>query len=234
MSKVAIVTGSSKGIGLAIAKMLVVRGWEVVGISKSNKKEKLSFKTLEFDLSRVEKLKELVNKLPPKVYLLVNNAGTAYRKGIKDLEIDDFENIFNLNLKTPIMLTKLLLPGMSSGSVVINISSDVSCMGLPGYTVYAASKASINRFTTTLAKEKKDVKVIGILPSMVDTPLLRSGRGVNFDYSKVLKSEDIAKIVGRVLDGEFKSGDLIVATNNHMLKWWKDRDKHQVFNVDNQ
>ncbi len=233
-NKVAVVTGASKGIGLAIAKDLLKNGWVVYGISRTKPKEKLDINFVKFDLYKLDKIKSLIKKLPRKISLLVNNAGFAYRTKIKNIEIEDFHKLLDLNFIAPVLLTKHLLPRIPKGGIVVNISSDVSCMGLSGYTIYSASKSGINRLSTTLAQERKDLISIGILPSMVDTPLLRSGRGSGFNYETVLKAQDISNIVLEIIEGKYKSGSLIVATNNKMLKWWKDRDKYLVLNVDKQ
>lgn len=232
MKKVAVVTGSSRGIGLDIAKTLVSAGWEVCGISRTRPVEKVAFKTILFDLYKIDQISKLVGKLPGKVDLLVNNAGAAYRKGIEDINLDDFVNIIDLNFKTPVLLTKHLLSRFSKGALVINISSDASCMNLPGYILYSASKAGINRFTSTLAEERKDIRSFAILPSLVDTPLVRKSRGDDPEIERFLKPKNISDVILEMVNGKYKSGDLVVVTNDYLIKWWKGRDKYKVVNVD--
>lgn len=98
--------------------------------------------------------------------------------------------------------------------------------------MYAATKAGIDRFTTTLAKERKDLKILDILPSATDTPANRSILGDAEDYSKFLTPDQISGVVMRSVNGEFNSGDLIVVNNTNFGEMWKGRDEYQVINID--
>lgn len=232
MSKLAVVTGATKGIGLAISQALKNKGWEVVGVARNKPEKDLGFEVIPFDLSQTEKLEELVKQLPEKIDLLINNAGISYKKSIEDLTFQDFDDFINVNLKSPVFLTKLFIPRLQKNGIIVNITSDLSCMNEPFYSAYSASKSGVNRFTTALASEKKDLNVFAVLPGMTDTQLLRSIHKDNWDYNTCLKPEDIAEAVIRAADGEFASGSLIVVTNNEMEEWWNERDKYTVINVD--
>lgn len=235
MSKIAVVTGTSKGIGNAIAKNLLNEGWEVYGVSRSEAQGLVNnpqFHQINFDLTEIQKISQLVEKLPLKIDLLINDAGLWELVLLKNVTLEHLDRTINLNLKAPIYLTSLLLPKLPSGSQVINISSIMSRFTEPEYGAYAATKAGVDRFTTTLAKERKDLRVIGILPSATDTPANRNILGDNEDYSKYLKAEEIASVVLRIVNGEFKSGDLIVVNNTEFASMWENRDKYRVINVD--
>lgn len=78
--KMAVVTGASRGIGLNIANDLVDEGWEVFNISRSRPKIKVGFKTILFDLGKLEEIEKLGKKLPGEVDLLVNNAGVSLKR----------------------------------------------------------------------------------------------------------------------------------------------------------
>jgi NAD(P)-dependent dehydrogenase (short-subunit alcohol dehydrogenase family) len=236
MPKIAVITGTSKGIGNAIAKKLLNSGWEVYGISRSNAEDLTSnhqYHQIFFDLTDTAKIKQLVGMLPRKIDILINDAGLWELVMLKDITLKHLERTINLNLKAPIYLTSLLLPRMYAGSMIINISSIMSQYTEPEYGVYTATKAGIDRFTTTLAKERKDLKVIGILPSATDTSANRNILGESEDYSKYLKPDDIAGIVVRAVNGEFESGDLIVINNTEFRGMWENRDKYKVINIDN-
>lgn len=150
---------------------------------------------------------------------------------IAELSYADFQNTINLNLGAPIFLTKMILPKMTKNGIVINISSISSVMAYRQFYVYGASKAGIDRFTTTLAKECTNLKIIGILPGPVDTLMLRKANN-RIDQSVVMQTNDISDVVLRAAKGEFNSGDLIAVLNNQTLEWWKNRDKYIVVNVD--
>ncbi|MFH1961237.1 MAG: SDR family oxidoreductase [Patescibacteria group bacterium] len=234
--KVAVVTGTSKGIGNAICKSLLGEGWVVYGISRSKCKDFLNndnFHQLTFDLQDTNRLVEPVTKIPEKIDLIINNAGMWELALIKDVTAEHFDEIINLNLKAPVLLTSLLLSRLRSGSCVINISSIMGVYTEPEYGVYATTKAGLDRFTTTLAKERKDLRVIGVLPSATDTSANRDILGDQEDYSKYLIPDEVAQVVLRVVNGEFKSGDLIVVNNREFWKMWEERDTYKIIDVDN-
>lgn len=235
MDKVAVVTGSTKGIGEAVTKRLLRAGWQVFGVARTEN-EKLAalphYHHLKFDLSQPVNLPDLVGVLPEKVDLLINNAGTWEVKDLDKVDLIHLEETFNLNLFTPVLLTKLLLPRFSKGPVVINVSSIMSRLTDKGFSVYCASKSSLDRFTTTLAKEQPDLKVVGILPSMTDTPQSREKALPGDDPKMMLTADEVAAVIIQAVRGKFSSGDLIVVVNNKMTDWWEGRDKYQVVNVD--
>ncbi len=235
MSKIAVVTGASKGIGNAITKKLLKKGWDVYGISRteaSDLTEDAHYRQILFDLANIEDLKQLADKLPSIIDLLINDAGIWELVLIKDVTLPHLDKIINLNLKSPILLTSLLLPRLPSGSQIINISSIMGRYTEPEYGVYASTKAGIDRFTTTLAKERKDLRVIAILPSATDTAANRNVLGENEDYSKYLTPNEVAAIVLRAVNGEFESGDLIVVNNTEFWSMWENRDKYKAINID--
>lgn len=235
MSKTAVVTGSSKGIGNAITKRLLRDKWTVYGISRTQANNLIddpNYHQIIFDLTDINNLNKIIDKLPNKIDLLINDAGIWELVLIKDVTPAHLDKIINLNLKAPVMLTVLLLPRIQSGSQIINISSIMSRFTDPEYGVYAATKAGVDRFTTTLAKERKDLRVIGILPAATDTSANRNVLGEDEDYSKYLTPDEVAGVVQRVVNGEYESGDLIVVNNTEFWGMWENRDKYKTINVD--
>lgn len=230
--KVAVVTGASRGIGFTIANDLVEAGWDVYGISRNRPDEKYYFKYIKFDLYLLAKLRSLVNKLPKKIDLLINNAGVSYKKPVSDLEMNDFNKIMNINFYAPVLLTKYVLPKMRKGGMIINVSSIISRIGYANFSVYAASKAGMDRFTTSLAAERSDLKIVAILPAAVDTPQLHGIHKKEFEYDKVLKPEEVSNVIIQAVKGRFESGELVVVTNDWMEGWWEDRDKYIIVNID--
>lgn len=235
MDKVAVVTGSTKGIGKALTDSLLKDGWEIYGIARSELEEfasKPRYHHLKFDLSQPVNLPDLVEMLPPKIDLLVNNAGTWEVKEVADVSLMHLEDTFNLNLFTPILLTKLLLSRFSDVGMIINISTIMSMLIDKGFSLYCASKAGLDRFTTTLAKERPNLKVIGVLPSATDTPQGQEKALPGDDPKTMLTSEEVAAVVMQAVTGKFASGELVVVVNNEMASWWEGRDKYKLVNVD--
>ena len=175
MNKVAVVTGSSKGIGYAVSQKLLNEGYTVYGISRSGTGPKSSsFISIKIDLTSFEQLDSLVSKLPNKIEILINDAGLWFEKYVVDIGFEDIDKALRRNLYAPVLLTSKLLSKINSGGTIINISSVMAVVTDSGYSLYCASKAGLDRFTSSLAKERPDLNVIGVLPSGTDTPGMRT------------------------------------------------------------
>lgn len=172
MSHVAVVTGASRGIGEAISQKLLNLGYKVYGISRTPPKiSDNKFVWIKADLTRNTDIRLISEQLnEARIHVLVNVAGTAIKEDYLHFNYREFEKIFGINFVAPIRLTLCLFSRLSSG-VVINISSlaDRFPDGL-----YGSSKAALNNYTETIALEPDSPKIISLLPSYVDTPLLRS------------------------------------------------------------
>ncbi len=180
--KRALVTGGSRGIGKAIAKMLVEEGAEVI-ISGSNPE---TLKTTcddigakDFiaadlgDMAAVDSLAEQAGD----INILVNNAGIT-RDGLFARQSDDqWNEVLRVNVDASVRLTRQLLPAMVKNrwGRIINISSIVAHMGNIGQTNYITSKAAITGFTKGLSKEvaRKGVTVNCVAPGFIETAMTK-------------------------------------------------------------
>src|SRR3989338_3497356 len=230
MVKVAVVTGASKGIGRAVTENLLKKGWDVYGVSR-NATEALpqtdNYHHMLFDLSRPVNLPDLVDLLPQRIDLLVNNVGVWEVRAVAEVDLVHLEETFNLNLFSPMVLTKLLLSRFFEKGIVINVSSIMSMLIDSGFSAYCASKAGLDRFTTTLAKEHTNIRAVGILPASTDTPQGEEKALPTDDPKTMLTSEEVAGVVMQAVVGKFKSGSLVVVVNNEMESWWRGRDKYR-------
>lgn len=232
--KNAVITGSSSGIGFSISKLLLENGWKVIGISRNIPVELAShplYSHIEADLSKPEIINEIVCEIPTSIDLLVNNAGRWDLIKISDESIAHINEIIDLNLKAPIILTTLILNRIKDGGTIINISSILSQVSQEEYGVYSSSKAGLDRFTVTLAKERKDLKVIGILPSATETEGSHRVYGENEDYDKYISPKKVANIMYDVVNGKYESGDLLVINNKNFSYLWQERDKYILVEV---
>lgn len=200
MEKVAVVSGASYGIGEAVSKHLLSRGFKVYGISRSEGKIKdAKFVWIKADLTSQTDINSIAQKINEKsVTLLVNNAGTAIPENVLNFDEKIYEVIFGLNFVAPIKLAQVLNK-IISGGMIVNISSiaDRYPEGL-----YSASKAALNIYFESIAAENKNIKVVNVLPSYVDTPLLR---GLHKDdpesfWQGVNDPAQTTEIVGFLLD----------------------------------
>ena len=170
--KIAVVSGASHGLGKKISEKLLEKNFKVYGISRTDPKFSNSqFSWIKLDLTDSAEIAAIPEKIiEEKIDLLVNNAGTALLRKTLDYTDDDFEKTFGLNFKSPIKLTTVLFQKLKGG-LIINISSISDRYPDPDYGLYGSSKAALNLFFETMATENREVKIINLLPSYIDTPL---------------------------------------------------------------
>jgi 3-oxoacyl-[acyl-carrier protein] reductase len=199
--KVAVVTGASKGIGAAIARALGAEGAAVVVNYASDKagaeRAVADIKTsggkaiaVQANVAKsadVKKLLDETKKAFGKLDVLVNNAGVYKFFPLEELTEDEFQRQFSTNVYGLLETTKQALPlfGNDGGSV-INISSVVSTIAMPGASVYAATKASVDVITSVLSKElgPRKIRVNAINPGGVETEGLTAAGVLGSDFEK--------------------------------------------------
>ena len=187
-----IVTGASRGLGLAIAERLASDGRRVVAVARRSS-EALEIATQSvaahsggalvfraFDLGEVSAIPDFVRALRAEfgpIHGLVNNAGLGTEGLLGIMRDADIEALIRLNTLSPILMTKYVVRGMMAEGRgrVINISSIIASTGFNALSVYAATKASLVGFTKSLAREvgRVGVTVNAIAPGFVDTELTR-------------------------------------------------------------
>jgi 3-oxoacyl-[acyl-carrier protein] reductase len=191
-----VVTGGTRGIGLAIARQLGLSGFQVVAVSRSSNPEfaaamqevedsgagRLRF--VSSDLAKIEELPNLAHNIRVEfgpIYGLVNNAGTSVEGLLATMHTLQIEQLLRMNTLSPIILTKYIVRSMMSDGRgrIVNISSIIASTGFSALSVYAASKASMIGFTKSLAREvgKLGITVNAVAPGFVDTQLTASLKG---------------------------------------------------------
>lgn len=166
MIKNSIVTGSSRGIGLELVKILASRGHKVLALSRNSKPVnslKLDGVTaFDFDLCEEDDLKELdsfIKEQWGRVDILINNAGALINKPFSDLSRSEFKKVFDVNVIGLASLTQLVVPYMPKQGHVVSISSMGGVQGsmkFPGLAAYSSSKAAVITLTELLAEEYKE------------------------------------------------------------------------------
>ncbi len=185
-----IVTGGSRGLGLAMARGLAAAGYRVIAVARNPSAEledasrgalESGRGAIEFracDLSNLEQLGEFVRALRGDFgapYGLVNNAGIGTAGVLGTMRDKDIERLVRLNTLSPIVLTKYAVRAMMSerSGRIINIASIVASTGYSGLSVYSATKASLIGFTRSLAREvgQLGITVNAIAPGFIDTAM---------------------------------------------------------------
>ena len=188
-----LVTGGSRGIGLAIAQRLAGSGYHVIAVARREGDElrdaigvagkeghgRIHFRA--FDLSEVDAIPAFVKSLRDEfgaIYGLVNNAGLGTEGLLATMHNSEIEALMRLNVLSPIILTKYVVRHMMADGAgrIINMSSIIASTGYNGLSVYAATKAAATGFTRSLAREvgKLGITVNAIAPGFVDTELTQS------------------------------------------------------------
>lgn len=189
MSKVALITGATRGIGKAIALELAEQGYNIainyrtVNDELSNLKKEIESKGVQCalvygDVSKFEDceniVKNVIDKLE-KIDVLVNNAGITKDGLILRMKKEDFEQVIDINLTGTFNMTRNVIPYMMKqrSGRIINMASVVGITGNAGQTNYAASKAGIIGFTKSLAKEvaSRNILVNAIAPGFIETDM---------------------------------------------------------------
>ena len=188
-----IVTGASKGLGRAICDRLISKGISVFGIARDV--ESISFPSMTCDVSSYENVKAVSQRLRKegvKVEGLINAAGIASMNLAVTTPPRVSQNIIQTNLLGTIYCCQLIAPFMlrnKEGSI-INFSTIAVALGLKGESIYAASKAGVEGFTRSFAREMADfnVNVNCIAPGPIDTDLLK---GVSATQIQKIVSQQI-------------------------------------------
>src|ERR1700758_5603732 len=185
-----LVTGGSRGIGLAIARKLASAGFNVIAVARRESDELRAAITeakqgnLHFrccDLSAIDAIPAFVKALRDEfgaIYGLVNNAGIGTEGLLATMHNSEIEALVRLNVLSPVILTKYIVRHMMADGEgrIVNISSIIASTGFNGLSVYGATKAAATGFTRSLAREvgKLGITVNAIAPGFIDTELTQS------------------------------------------------------------
>ncbi|MGL1559772.1 3-oxoacyl-ACP reductase FabG [Vibrio parahaemolyticus] len=186
--KIALVTGASRGIGRAIAELLVERGATVIGTATSESgaaaiSEYLgeNGKGLALNVTDVESIEATLKTINDEfgaIDILVNNAGITRDNLLMRMKDDEWNDIINTNLTPIYRMSKAVLRGMMKKRAgrIINVGSVVGTMGNAGQTNYAAAKAGVIGFTKSLAREvaSRGVTVNTVAPGFIETDMTKA------------------------------------------------------------
>ena len=179
--KVAVITGASEGLGAALARELGRHGWSMVLDARDAARLEESVQGLDGahpipgDVTDEEHRAALVARAAELggASLLVNNAstlGASPQPTVADLAPEVLEAVFRTNLHAPVELVRELLPQLrATGGTVLNISSDASVEGYPGWGAYGASKAALDQVSRVLAAEEPGLRVYAVDPGDMRT-----------------------------------------------------------------
>lgn len=220
-----LITGGTRGLGLAIAKRLASSGYQVVVVGRKCSPEcekwltatdKAAFEEFDFlDTSSIHEFSQQITKKYGRLYGLVNNAALGLDGVLATMHESDITRVLRVNVEAPILLTKYLLRSMliNRRGRVINISSIIGSTGFKGLAVYGSTKAAMNGFTKSLAREvgKAGITVNSVAPGYMETDMTQGLEGEKLESIKrrsplgqLPHVDDVANMVNYLMSDEAK------------------------------
>jgi NAD(P)-dependent dehydrogenase (short-subunit alcohol dehydrogenase family) len=211
---VGIVTGASRGLGLALTRALARRGWRLAVDARGGEELELAVAELASvvrvpgDVAHAAHRRALVEAAGDRIDLIVNNAGTlgpSPRPRLDEYPLDALRRVYEVNAIAPLALVQEALPGLAAGAAVLNVTSDAAVEAYEGWGGYGSSKAALEQLSATLMVEHPELRVYTIDPGDMRTNT----------YQNAFPGEDIsdlpppeASVPGllALIEGAFPSG----------------------------
>ena len=212
--KTVIITGGSEGVGAAAARLFAEAGANLMLVARNRKnleaiaaelRDKSRVEIFPMDVSDADSCVDLFKKTQfefGRIDVLVNNAGFHARGYVETVSAEDLGRTIDVNLKAPIMLTRLALPHIheAGGGAIINVASLAGRTPVPGSAAYSASKFGLRAFTFSLAEEIRDsdIKLAVVSPGPISTQFILADIDTTSDltFSQPMSSaEEVAQAI---------------------------------------
>ncbi|MXW22829.1 MAG: SDR family NAD(P)-dependent oxidoreductase [Candidatus Dadabacteria bacterium] len=212
--KVAVLTGAARGIGRATAIELLEAGFFTALCSKTPQSAASleaeissfagSFIISSVDISveaEIQRFISSVAKEKGRIDVLINNAGIVYTGSVEETGTEQWDEMMAVNARGTFLMVKHSLPLIPRGGHIVNIGSNASKKGFPGWAAYCASKFAVLGFTNSLREELRDreIRVSAVLPGPTKTDIWDS-LGGEWDSEKMMSPEVTAKTVLSVIN----------------------------------
>jgi NAD(P)-dependent dehydrogenase (short-subunit alcohol dehydrogenase family) len=221
---VGIVTGASRGLGLALTRALAGRGWRLVVDARGEAALEAAtaglggVRAIAGDVADADHRRALVEAAGESMDLLVNNAsllGPSPQPTLADYPLEELERVYEVNLVAPLALAQLVLPRLAPGSAILDITSDAAVEAYEGWGGYGSSKAALEQLTAILAAEHPEMRIYGVDPGDMRTRMHQDAFPGE-DISDRPPPEDsvpglLALIEGSQPSGRYRARDLVGA-----------------------
>ena len=223
----AIITGASRGLGLALARTLAQRQWSLVIDARGagdleHAAQELAQLTevvaIPGDVADERHLRALVSAAGADVDLLVNNAsvlGPSPQPSLSTYPLETLRHVYEVNVLAPLALAQLVLPRMPDGAKLINVTSDAAVEPYKGWGGYGSSKAALEQLTAILAAETPDIGIYALDPGDMRTQLHQEASPEEDISDRPPPEESVpgllALIDGELPSGRYRAAELIAA-----------------------
>ena len=213
----AIITGASRGLGLALARVLAQRGWTLVldarGADPLQKAARelgqlTEVRAVAGDVADGSHRRALVHAAGERVDLLVNNAsvlGPSPQPSLIEYPLTELEHVYRVNSLAPLALAQLVIPLMPAGGCIINVTSDAAVEPYAGWGGYGSSKAALEQISAILAAERTNLRVYAVDPGDMRTQMHQEAFPGEDISDRPLPEESVPGLLA-LIDGELPSG----------------------------
>jgi NAD(P)-dependent dehydrogenase (short-subunit alcohol dehydrogenase family) len=210
----AIVTGASRGLGLALSRALAERGWRLVidareaGPLAAAAAELPDVVSLPGDVADPGHRRALVEAAGERIDLLVNNAsllGPSPQPALADYPLDVLETVYRVNVIAPLALIQLALPRLSEDARIVNVTSDAAVEPYEGWGGYGSSKAALEQLTAIMAAEHPARRVYAVDPGDMNTRMHQEAFPGEDISDRAAPEERVPGLLA-LIEGELPSG----------------------------
>jgi NAD(P)-dependent dehydrogenase (short-subunit alcohol dehydrogenase family) len=223
---IAIITGASRGLGLALARTLAQRGWALIidarGAAELERVARELGSVTEVvaipgDVADDWHRGALVEAAGDEIDLLVNNAsvlGPSPQPALTRYPLDELERVYRVNVLAPVALAQLVVPRLPDGGCIINVTSDAAVEPYEGWGGYGSSKAALEQVTAILAAEQPALRVYAVDPGDMRTRMHQEAFPGEDISDRPLPEESVpgllALVEGALPSGRYRARDLPV------------------------
>jgi NAD(P)-dependent dehydrogenase (short-subunit alcohol dehydrogenase family) len=211
---VGIVTGASRGLGLALTRALAARGWRLVVDARDEQSLAAAVAGLEAvdgiagDVADARHRDALVAAAGPRVDLLVNNASALGPSPLPPLAaytLADLRKVYETNVFAPLALAQAALPSLAAGAAVVNVTSDAAVEAYEGWGGYGSAKAALEQVTAILGVEHPDLRVYAVDPGDMRTQMQQDAFPGEDISDRPLPEESVPGLL-MLIEGSLPSG----------------------------